>query len=101
LLASTHAPLPLLDFPGGQTAHGSFRHRTGRLNSALRTGFLKGCRREEKNPFFSGAAFSLVDGNLADGDRRDAAAPVLAICEAELLELWLLAELADELEPPE
>jgi hypothetical protein len=39
-----------------------------------------------------------VDGNLADGDRRDAAAPVLATCEAELLELWLLA---DELEPTE
>jgi hypothetical protein len=42
-----------------------------------------------------------VDGNLVDGDGCDAAAPVLATCEAELLELWLLAELADELEPPE
>jgi hypothetical protein len=62
---------------------------------------LKGCRRNERKPFLSGAVFSLVDGNLVDGDGCDAAAPVLATCEAELLELWLLAELADELEPPE
>jgi len=38
---------------------------------------------------------------LADGDECDAAVPVLATCEAELLELWLLTDLADELEPPE
>jgi len=40
----------------------------------------------------------LADGNLVDGDGCDAAAPVLATCEAELLELWLPV---DELEPPE
>jgi hypothetical protein len=62
---------------------------------------LKGCRRNERKLFFSGAAFSLADGNLEEGDWRDPAAPLLAICEAELLELWLLAEFADELEPPE
>jgi hypothetical protein len=38
---------------------------------------------------------------LADGDRCDVAAPVLATCKAGLLEMWLLTELADELELPE
>jgi len=41
---------------------------------------------------------NFVDGNLEDGDRCDAAAPVPATCETGLLEMWLLA---DELEPPE
>ena len=77
---------------------------------------MKGCRRNERIPFFSGVALTLVDGdfvdgdfvdgdfvdgNLVDGDRCDPAAAVLATCEAELLKLWLLAEFADELEPPE
>jgi hypothetical protein len=59
---------------------------------------LKGCRRNARNPFFSGAALTVLDGNLADGNECDAAVPVRATCEAGLLELWLLA---DELEPPE
>ena len=42
----------------------------------------------------------MADDNLVDGDRCDVAAPVLATCEAELLEMWLLAD-EDELEPPE
>ena len=47
-------------------------------------------------------AFSLVDDTLEDGSALDEDdAPVPATCEAELLELWMLAELADELEPPE
>jgi hypothetical protein len=136
---ATHAPLLLRDSPGGHTAQGSFRHRAGRLISAVRTGLgLKGCRRNEKNLFFSGAASSLVvdnfvDGGLAEdglsfpvsacvfrfgsglGSRTarsplerdgcalewDAPAPALATCEGELLELWLLAEPADEPDPPE
>jgi len=35
---------------------------------------------------------------LVDGDGCDAAAPVLATFEAEMLELWLPG---DDLEPPE
>ena len=38
---------------------------------------------------------------MAHGDRCDVAAPVLATCEAGLLEMWLPTELADELEAPE
>jgi len=39
------------------------------------------------------------DGCAPEGDFE--AAPVLATCGAELLELWLLAELPDDLEPPD
>jgi uncharacterized protein YaiI (UPF0178 family) len=42
-----------------------------------------------------------VGDNLVDADGCDVPAPVLATCEAEPLELWLLAELTDELDPPE
>jgi hypothetical protein len=42
----------------------------------------------------------LVDANLEDGEKCDAGV-LLATCEAELLELWLPAELADDREPPE
>ncbi|MGB8012490.1 MAG: hypothetical protein WCF68_12815 [Terriglobales bacterium] len=44
-----------------------------------------------------------MDDNLLDGvldlDVCEAVVPLLAECAAELLELWLLAELTDELEP--
>jgi hypothetical protein len=36
---------------------------------------------------FSGAAVSLVDATLKDGNDLEDAAPVLATCEEELLEL--------------
>jgi hypothetical protein len=68
------------------------------LNSALCTGFRKGWR-NERELFFSGAAFALMDGDFEDDDKCDAAAPVLPTCEAEALDVWLLAELAEE--PPE
>ena len=57
---------------------------------------------EERNGnFFSGAAFPLPGDNLEDDDACDPAALVLLTCEAEALEVWLLAELADEEELPE
>jgi len=68
------------------------------LNAAVATGFRKGWR-NEREPFFSGAAFSLVGDNLEDDAECDAAAPVLPICEPEALDVWLLAELVEE--PPE
>ena len=69
------------------------------MNSAVATafGFRKGWR-NEREILFSGSAFALMDGDLED-DQCDAAAPVLPICEAEALDVWLLAELAEE--PPE
>jgi len=97
------APLPLRDSPGGQTGHDRpFRHGAGRLNSALCTGFvfLKGWK-NERELFFSGEGFSLVDDTLEDGDGCDDAVPVSPTCEAELPELWLLVELTDPPEPPE
>jgi len=103
LLATAHAPLPLR--PRGQTAHGPFTHGQGRLKSTLCAGcdFLKGWK-SERELFFSAEAFALVDGD-GDGDLEDdecdAAAPVLPTCEAEPAKLWLLDELADELDPPE
>ena len=80
----------------------------GRLNSALCTGFdfRKGWK-NERELFCSGEALPLVevDDTLEDAaedtDECDDTAPVLAPCEKELLELWLLAEFADEPEPPE
>jgi hypothetical protein len=42
----------------------------------------------------------LVDDTVEDGDWWDDAL-VLATCEAEPTELWLLAELTDALDPPE
>jgi len=98
LLATVHAPPPLRDSPGGQTGHGPLRHRTGRLNSALCTGFRKGWR-NERDLFFSGAASPLAGGNLVDDVERGDEALVLPTCEVVMLEAWLLAELADE--PPE
>jgi hypothetical protein len=104
LLATTHPPVPLRDPPGGQTSQGFFRHGLGPVIPAIPTGsrLLNGCRRNERTPFFSGAAFSLAGGSLPDGGvfalAFDAVAPVLATCAAEPLELWLLA---DEMEPPE
>ena len=62
--------------------------------------FLKRCQ-NVRVLRFSGAAVSLADDTLEDGsDLDEDDAPVLATCEAELPELWMLAELADELEPP-
>jgi hypothetical protein len=71
------------------------------LNSALCTGlgFRKGWK-NERVLFCSGEAFPFVDEALEDGDGCDDVL-VLATCEAEPLELWLLAELAYELDPPE
>jgi len=44
--------------------------------------------------------FALAENALEDGGGCDGAL-VLPTCEAEAPELWLLAELADELDPPE
>ncbi|MGA7634096.1 MAG: hypothetical protein WCB11_25300, partial [Terriglobales bacterium] len=102
-------------------------HGTGGLVSAFSCGFrfLKWCQ----NPFFSGAARSLVGANLWAGNGSlfpiaavvfnsrtasssfpfvsaastlvcEAAAPALAACAAGLPELWLPAELADAWELP-
>jgi len=96
-----HAPLPLRDCPGGQTAHGAFRHRTGLLNCTFCTGcgFRNGWK-NERELFFSGAAFPLPGDNLED-DACDPAALVPLTCVAEALEARLLAELTDEEELPE
>jgi len=70
------------------------------LNSAVATGFgfRKGWR-NERELFFSGEAFALMDGDFGDGDGCDAAAPPLPTCEAEALEVWLTEPV--EPEPPE
>jgi hypothetical protein len=47
---------------------------------------------------FPSDAFSLVGDTLDDGLDDDE--PVLATCEAELLVLWLPAELTEKPEPP-
>jgi len=72
------------------------------LNAAFCTGcgFRKGWK-NERELFFSGAAFPLPGANLVDDDACDPAALVPLTCEAEALEVWLLAELTDELELPE
>ena len=87
LLVSAHAPLR--DCPRGQTPHGAFRQAPGVLNSAFCTGFafLKGWK-NERELCFSGAAFSLLDDSLEDGDLvDDDCDTVLALpaCDAELL----------------
>jgi hypothetical protein len=43
----------------------------------------------------------LADDDSVVGAACDAVSRLLVTCEAELLELWLLPELADEWEPPE
>ncbi|MGA7631280.1 MAG: hypothetical protein WCB11_10960, partial [Terriglobales bacterium] len=126
-ITDPHIPLPLRNSPGGQTAQGPVQHGTGGLVSAFSCGFrfLKWCQ----NPFFSGAALSLVSANLLAVNGSlfpiaavvfnsrtasssfhfesaastlvcDAAAPALATCAAGLPELWLPVELADAWELP-
>jgi hypothetical protein len=107
LLTAAHPPAPLLVCPGGHTRQGFFPHRSGLTIPATGTGvgFLKGCRSEEKTPFFSGAAFSLVDGvllgcNLPDGVCAFAFDAVPLVVEARAVDplaLWLLA---DDVKPP-
>src|SRR5208282_3102598 len=69
-------PLPFAACPAGHTGHGPIQMACRKFATGLRSGFRKGCRRNERKPLFWGAAFAASPRDAVD-------VPTPATCELE------------------